>query len=83
GYVWVEHCSRKRKLAVNETIVQLFRSAPGNLSGTVKHLSLGSPTLEAMAMNNDRTFQALGEYPRYAFSAPCESVDSANHIAIT
>ncbi|NAO26941.1 hypothetical protein [Pseudomonas syringae] len=83
GYVWVEHCSRKRKLAVNEPIVQLFRSAPGNLSGTVRHLSLGSPTLEAMAMNIDSTLQALGEYRRYAFSAPCESVDSGNLFAIT
>ncbi|KPW30699.1 MULTISPECIES: hypothetical protein [Pseudomonas syringae group] len=83
GYVWVEHCSRKRKLAVNEPIVQLFRSAPGSLSGTVKHLALGSPTLEAMAMSVDSTLQALGEYRRYAFSAPCESVQSGNLFVIT
>ncbi|MCI3945627.1 hypothetical protein K0038_02669 [Pseudomonas syringae] len=83
GYVWMEHCTRKRKLAVNEPLVQVFRSAPGSLSATRQELSLGSPALEAMAMSTDSTLQALGEYRRYAFSCPCESVESGNLFMVS
>ncbi|KPW33077.1 hypothetical protein ALP45_02809 [Pseudomonas coronafaciens pv. atropurpurea] len=83
GYVWMEHCTRKRKLAVNEPLVQVFRSAPGSLSATHKELSLSSPALEALAMSTDSTLQALGEYRRYAFSCPCESVESGNLFLVS
>ncbi|EPM59244.1 hypothetical protein A264_14671 [Pseudomonas syringae pv. actinidiae ICMP 19071] len=83
GYLWIDHCSRKRKLAVNEPLVQLFHSPPGSLLATRQELSLNSPALEAMAMSADSTLQALGEYRRYAFSCPCESVESGNVFLVT
>ncbi|MBI6705394.1 hypothetical protein [Pseudomonas viridiflava] len=83
GYIWVEHCSRRRKLAIDEPLARLFHSAPGVLAGSRQEVSLGLPALDAMAMSIDCPLQALGEYRSYVFSVPCESVESGNLFTVT
>lgn len=83
GYVWVEHCSHQRKLAVNQPLVQLLRSGPRGEPHSPRELSLDLPTLEAMCIAVDGPLQVVGEYYRYAFSVPCESVESGNVFVVS